>query len=327
MKKVVTIGGGTGSFTLLSGIKNIQDIDISAIVAMTDDGGSTGILRDELGVLPPGDVRQCLVALSEETETLRKLMSYRFSDGSLAGHNFGNIFLAGLEKVTGSFVDGVYIAGTILKTKGLVIPITNNIATLHAILSNGDTVSGEDSINNTHFKENTVQELYIDESVVINPHAATAIKDADYILIGPGNHYCSILPNLIIPGFKEALKESKAKIIYITNLTNKKGHTLGWQVKDYVNDIEKYIGKKIDLILTNDREPSEEQVRMYELAEGDGVLILDETTGDNRVLKADLISHTITTNNQHDRIAHLRTFIRHDSQKLGEVLKKIFKEE
>lgn len=323
MKKVVTIGGGTGSYTLLTGIKNIPDIEISAIVAMTDDGGSTGVLRDELGVLPPGDARQCLVALSEQQEIVRKLMSYRFQDGGLSGHNFGNILLAGLEKVTGSFTQGVEVASDILKVRGRVLPITDCIATLHAILSNGDNVTGEDTLNQTNFKENTIQELYLDETVTINPHASYAIIEADYIIIGPGNHYCSILPNLIVTGCREAFAKSSTKIIYIPNLTNKKGHTLNWTVADYVKDIENYTGKSADYILVNTEAPSKEQVEAYELQEGDGVLTQNTTPHDTRMVTESLISHYITPYNPKDSIAHLRSFIRHDSDKLGMVIQKI----
>src|SRR3990167_4467363 len=128
VKNIVTVGGGTGSFTVLSGLKNIPDISITALVSMADDGGSTGVLRDELGVLPPGDVRQCLVALSNHSEIVRKLINYRFNDGVLAGHSFGNIFLAALEKVTGDFAKGVEIISDILNVKCKVIPITKDIA-------------------------------------------------------------------------------------------------------------------------------------------------------------------------------------------------------
>jgi uncharacterized cofD-like protein len=313
----------TGSYTLLSGIKNIPDIDISAIVAMTDTGGSTGVLRDELGVLPPGDVRQCLVALSEQQEVLRKLMSYRFEEGGLAGHSFGNLLLAGLEKVTGSFMEGVDIASDILKIKGKVIPVTESNATLHAILSNGSTLKGEDTINRAHFKDNTIKELYIDDTATINPRAQSALIDADYIIIAPGNHYCAILPNLIIPGFKDAVAKSNATVIYIPNLTNKKGQTLGWAVEDYVADIEKHLGNKVDIILANSEAPSDEQIEAYKLEEGDGVLAKVTSTDDPRLIHKPLISHKIIPNNPHDTIAHLRSFIRHDSEKLKNAIEEI----
>src|SRR3989337_2321393 len=135
IKNVMTVGGGTGSYTVLSGLKDLKNVSLTALVSMADDGGSTGVLRDELGVLPPGDVRQCLVALSEHSEIVRKLMNYRFENGGLAGHSFGNIFLAALEKVTGDFVKGVEIASEILKVNGNVVPITKNKAQLSILLS------------------------------------------------------------------------------------------------------------------------------------------------------------------------------------------------
>ena len=147
MKNIVTIGGGTGSFTILSGLKNLPDVSLVALVSMADDGGSTGVLRDELGVLPPGDVRQCLVALSEHSDIVRKLINYRFEEGTLRGHSFGNIFLAALEKVTGDFVKGVEVASEILKVKGRVIPVTSNKATLSILLKNEEMIEGENKIN------------------------------------------------------------------------------------------------------------------------------------------------------------------------------------
>src|SRR3989338_8195197 len=144
IKNVMTVGGGTGSYTVLSGLKDLPNVSLSALVSMADDGGSTGVLRDELGVLPPGDVRQCLVALSEHTNIVRKLMNYRFENGGLAGHSFGNIFLVALEKVTGNFVKGIEIASEILKVRGIVIPVTNQKAKLSILLSSGVLGEGED---------------------------------------------------------------------------------------------------------------------------------------------------------------------------------------
>ncbi|MBP6949192.1 MAG: YvcK family protein [Candidatus Pacebacteria bacterium] len=149
MKSVVTIGGGTGSYTILSGLKDIPNISLTSLVSMADDGGSTGVLRDELGVLPPGDVRQCLIALSEHTDIVRSLMGYRFSEGTLTGHSFGNIFLAALEKVTGDFGSGVEIASEILKVKGKVIPITTNKAELRMIMKDDSCLKGEHCINSS----------------------------------------------------------------------------------------------------------------------------------------------------------------------------------
>ena len=322
MKNLVTFGGGTGSYALLSGIKNIPDIELSAIVAMTDDGGSTGVLRDELGVLPPGDVRQCIVALSEETDTVRKLMSYRFEEGTLSGHSFGNIFLAGLEKVTGSFVAGVEVASKILKVKGRVIPVTDTKATLEVLFFNGGILVGEDQINKSDIQKQKVLELRIKDAK-LNPHAKEVIDNADYIIIGPGNHYCSVLPNLVVSGCKEALQTTRAKIIYIVNLTNKKGHTHAWNVSNYVTDIENYIGRKLDYILINNETPSEEQVHAYELKEGDGVMVKNDMLNDIRIIEKNLISKAIIVNNKTDKGASLRSFIRHDHKLLEETISRI----
>ena len=342
-KKVVTIGGGTGSYTMLMGIKNISDINISAVVAMTDDGGSTGVLRDELGVLPAGDVRQCLIALSEESDMVRRLMSYRFEEGALAGHNFGNIFLAGLEKVTGSFVDGVEEASKVLKIKGKVIPVAYQKAVLCVELKNGDILKGENEINHYDLGNVGIQKLYIEakeegenqsnnknnidnnfkKTIEINLHAESALLEADYILIGPGNHYCSILPALAINDMSKALQNTKAKIIYVANLTNKKGHTLHFKLSDYVNEIEKYIFRKLDYILVNSENPTKNQISYYEIYEGDGVMVVDDMQEDKRIMRNSLLSHKIIIQNKNDKVSDTRSFIRHDSEKLKIVLEDI----
>src|ERR1035437_1630033 len=314
-KKIVTIGGGTGSFTLLSGLKKYP-VDISAIVSMADDGGSTGILRDELGVLPPGDVRQCLVALSEHTEIVRELMNYRFTNGGLLGHSFGNIFLAALEKVTGDFVKGVEVASEILKVKGKVIPTTSNKAELFIILSNGEILEGEKKIQETNVQDIGIKNIFYKNDVRLNENAKEAILKADYIILGPGNYYCSVVPNFIVDGFKEAIIKSKAKIILPINLTNKLGHTTGWKISNYVNDVEKYLGKLIDVILVNNKDPSREQIERYKLEEGDGVLIEDDFK-DDRVIRCSILSDVISKPISADLSPNTRGFIRHDSDKLA----------
>jgi uncharacterized cofD-like protein len=222
MKNIVTIGGGTGSYTVLSGLKNLEGVSLSAIVSMSDNGGSTGVLMDELGVLPPGDVRQCLVALSEHSNIVRELMNYRFTNGGLKGHSFGNIFLAALEKVAGNFVKGIEIASEILKVKGKVIPITQNQAKLCIELSNGKIIKGEVKIqSDTNIQTHGLKKIYYEKDVLLNEHAKKALLKADIIILGPGNYYCSVIPNLIVKGFKETIKKSKAKIIFPVNLTNK----------------------------------------------------------------------------------------------------------
>ncbi|MEX2029128.1 MAG: gluconeogenesis factor YvcK family protein, partial [Candidatus Paceibacterota bacterium] len=188
MKQIVTVGGGTGSYTVLSGLKNFSDVSLTALVSMADDGGSTGVLRAELGVLPPGDVRQCLIALSEENEVVCKLMNYRFSEGTLSGHSFGNIFLAALEKVTGSFVEGIQVASGILKVKGTVVPITIDKAELSVVLKDGSIVEGQVKITDTNLQDLGLQKIFYKQKVLLSEAAKTAILKADYIIIGPGNY-------------------------------------------------------------------------------------------------------------------------------------------
>lgn len=325
MKKIITVGGGTGSFTVLSGLKNFPDIDLTALVSMADDGGSTGALRDELGVLPAGDVRQCLVALSEHTDIVRNLINYRFTDGSLKGHSFGNIFLAALEKVTGNFREGVEIASEILKVNGRVVPITGNKAELCISLNSGKSVCGENKIQDAPLQKDGIKEIFYKESVELNPHAKDEILRADYIILGPGNYYCSIIPNLIVQGFREALLETKAKLIFPVNLTNKLGHTTDWSASEYVRDIEKYFGRPVDIIILNNEPPSPLQIKRYKMEEGEGVLVKDDLDdqNDRRVVRGKLLSHIIYEKPEEDILPGERGFIRHDSAKLANILKDI----
>lgn len=322
IKNIVTVGGGTGSYTVLSGLKNLENISLTAIVSMTDDGGSTGVLRDELGVLPPGDVRQCLVALSEHSDIVRELMNYRFSEGTFKGHNFGNIFLAALEKVTGDFVKGVEIASEILKVNGNVIPTTSNKAELFIELLNENILEGEQKIQDANIQDIGIKNIFYKNNVELNESAREAILKADYIIICPGNYYCSIIPNLIVNGFRESIMESKAKIILPINLTNKLGHTTGWKVSTYVNNVEKYLGKLVDIILVNNEKPTSEQIEHYKLEEGNGILVEDDFK-DDRVIRDALLSPVIFNKASADVIPSARGFIRHDSEKLAECIKKI----
>jgi len=220
--KIVTIGGGTGSFTLLRGLKKYP-VDISAIVSMADDGGSTGVLRDELGVLPPGDVRQCLVALSDSSDVLRRLMNYRFAAGKLKGHSFGNLLLSGMEKITGSFSEGVEEVSRILNVRGEVIPVTKDNISLCMELNSGKILNGQSEIwKSDIIEKNGIKKFYLKPTVKANPRAISRLKEADVVVIGPGSHYGSVLPNLLVEGISSAIVKSKAIVIYNCNLVNKK---------------------------------------------------------------------------------------------------------
>jgi uncharacterized cofD-like protein len=322
-KKVVTIGGGTGSFMLLTGLKNYP-IEISAIVSMADDGGSTGILRDELGVLPPGDVRQCLAALSGASDIMRQLMSYRFEEGGLKGHNFGNLLLSALEKITGNFSAGVEEAAKILSIKGEVIPVTNDEANLFMLLKNGNLLKGENEINhNFEIEKNGIKKNYLEPRARANKEAVRKILEADLIVIGPGNHYCSILPNFLVEGISEALRKTKAKVVYNCNLVNKKGHTENFSLDDYVQAINRQIGKeRIDFVTFNAKEPGKNLIKKYREKKELLVEFRQKQIKKRhyRVIKTDLLSDKKVTHSKADAVASTRALIRHDSEKLARVL-------
>jgi uncharacterized cofD-like protein len=316
-QKIVTIGGGTGSFVTLSGLKK-YDVDLTAIVSMADDGGSTGILRDELGVLPPGDIRQCLVALSDSSDILRELFKYRFSQGGLRGHNFGNIFLSTLEKITGGFDQAVKEASEILQIKGRVLPVTLVNAKLIATLKNGKKIVGQQHID--EFDLTNLKRIYLHPVCRVNPEIGRAIKNADKIIINPGNLYSSIIPNFLVKGLSESVRRSKAKKIYIANLMTKLGHTDGFTIARFVEELEKYLGRNIfDFVIYNKEFPDRSLLKKYARA-GDyfvqpGNLSFWPHT---KFLAKDILSRQIIRQNKGDMIK--RTLIRHDGNKLAKII-------
>jgi uncharacterized cofD-like protein len=324
-KNIVTIGGGTGSFMLLSGLKKYP-VNISAIVSMADDGGSTGVLRDELGVLPPGDVRQCLVALSDSSMILRNLMNYRFEKGGLKGHNFGNLFLSALEKINKNFFKGVEEASTILNVRGEVIPVTDQNTNLYIKLKNGKMLRGENEINhNFEIESIGIKNNYLFPKARANKKAVQRILDADLIIIGPGNFYCSIIPNLLVKGIPEAIIKSKAKVVYNCSLVNKKGHTGNFSLEDYVNSINKYIGKdRIDVAVFNTKKPSAKLIKKYE-DKKEFLLSSKNIKSDKgyKVIRADILDSEKPKYSKSDVLSGQRALIRHDSDKLAKVLMKI----
>lgn len=324
IQKIVTVGGGTGSFTLLSGLKKYP-VQLSAVVSMADDGGSTGVLRDELGVLPPGDVRQCLVALSESSENMRKLMNYRFEEGSLRGHSFGNLFLSALEKISGGFSQGVEEAMRILKVVGEVIPVTDQDIRLVIHLGTGRILEGEDQINKCDFQRYGVKEVTFSTQVSANAKALKRVARADAIVIGPGNHYCSILPNVAVKDFAQAIRESRGKVVYVCNLTNKKGHTSGWDVDDYVDSLEHYIGRgRVDYVIYNVKKPRRDAIEEYERSEGRNSLVVFRREKNPkrtyRLVNAYVASDVSPHYPQADTLAQSRALIRHDSTKLAQAI-------
>ena len=315
-KKVVVVGGGTGNFVVLRGLK-YYPLELSAIVSMADDGGSTGILRDELGVLPPGDVRQCLVALSNSSRLMRSLMNYRFENGGLGGHSFGNLLLSALEKVTGSFERAVEEAGKILYIKGKVIPVTTHQVRLKMVLNNRKILEGEKEIYLSQEIDQGYKTIYLEPFPKVNPRVLEELNTADLVVIGPGGFYTSLIPNLLVDGMCQAIRECPAKKVFIVNLMNRKGQTTGFKTSHYIQEMNRFLGLDVfDYILINSQKPPKELIDVY-AAEGD---LVENDMEEKRVIFADLLGRL---SEPHSKDFIKRNLIRHDSKKLALELVKI----
>lgn len=320
MKKVVVIGGGTGNFTVLRGLRN-YDVELTAIVSMADDGGSTGILRDELGVLPPGDVRQCLVALSDSSRLMRSLMNYRFENGGLQGHSFGNLLLSALEKVTGSFEKAVEEAGKILKIKGKVIPVTNHEVRLRMVMEDGSVINGEDKIDASLKIDRGYRQMYLDPHPQADPHAINEIMNADLVVLGPGSVHTSLIPNLLVEGISKALRDTEAKKVFVVNLMNKTGQTTTFKASSYLAEIKRFMGKDIfDHVIINEGKPADDLLERYR---EEGNIVENDLQGDPRVIVAHLLENKMVEVDKNDLLASNRTLIRHDAHKLARELMNI----
>lgn len=321
--KIVIIGGGTGSYTLLKELKNYAK-DITAIVTMADDGGSTGQLRDQYGVLPPGDIRQCLVALSNSSEQMRELFNYRFGDGDFGGHSFGNLFLTAVEKMTDDFGEAVKLAGEVLNITGRVLPMT--LDNTHLVLVDGkDETVGQHLIDQTKFKARKKPEFRLEPQARINPQAQNAILDADMVVISPSNFYSSLVPAIIVDGVADALQQTSARIVQVINLVTKPGQTDGWQVSDYVSEFERFAGRGVvDYALYNTDEPTAEMLAKY-AAEGEFPVGYDEAwlkKANYKAVGKRLLSKEIPQISPNDKLE--RTLIRHDSDAVAKQLMRIY---
>lgn len=303
MQRIVVIGGGTGVYTALMGLKHYS-LDLTAIVSMMDSGGSTGKLRDEFGFLPPGDVRRCLLALSNETTLLRKVFDYRFTKGGLKGHNLGNLFLTALRDTTGSEEKSIMEASKILNVRGSVVPVTLQNTHLGAILENGQVIVGETNIDiPKHDPDLRIRKLFIVPKARAYRKALEKIAAANKIVIGPGDLFTSVISNLLVKGIKEAIRKSKAKIIYVCNIMTKHGETTGFNASDFVHEIEEYLGRgAIDFVLCNDKRPAEELLKRYEHEEAHFVEP-DITSRQFKVINADFLSRKDLARHDPDKLA------------------------
>jgi len=257
-KNIVVVGGGTGNRTTLTGLKN-QNCILSAVVAMTDSGGSSGRLREELGQLPHGDIRQCLIALAEEDahgQFMSRLFDYRFSSGNgLTGHNFGNLLLTALTEVTGNTITAIDAASQMLGVVGQVLPVTLTRSNLVARLDDGSELAGESAIDLRRENLNIgIDYVRLDPTAYVYPPVLEAIKQADAIIMGPGDIYTSVLPNLLVEDVSEAILASKAIKIHVCNLMTKPGESDGFRASDFVRLLMAYLGttEPLDYLLFND---------------------------------------------------------------------------
>ncbi len=263
--KIVAVGGGTGLSMLLRGIKNITN-NVTAVVTVGDDGGSSGRLREEMGVLPPGDIRNCIAALADDEDLVTKLFQYRFKTGEgLEGHSFGNLFLTALCAITGDMVRAVKESSNVLSIRGRVLPSTLDDMKLVAEMQDGRIIHGESNIPEAHGK---IKRLFTDpQDCRALPDVISAIRDAELIILGPGSLYTSVIPNLLIREIAHEIAKSSAKKIYVCNIMTQPGETDGYSVCDHINAIMKHAGSKnvIDAVLVNDFMPSN-LAKKYQIA-------------------------------------------------------------
>jgi uncharacterized cofD-like protein len=304
--RIVAIGGGTGLPVLLRGLKE-HTSNLTAIVTVGDDGGSSGRLRRELGVLPPGDVRNCIAALAEAEPLMTRLFQYRFNEGSgLEGHSFGNLFIVAMSGITGNFEEAVRETSRVLAVRGLILPSSLSHVTLHARTEDQEMISGESSIT-SHGKR--IQEIFLQPAnVQANPEAIRAILEADMVVCGPGSLLTSVLPNLLVDGIRQAMAISQATKVYVCNVATQHGETDGFAVSDHFETLVKHVGPGLfDYVLANDNVGGP----LPESAEKSIPVAVDSATVDGaRVVTADVISE--------------RNRYYHDSDKLAAAIMRLY---
>ena len=321
-QKIVTIGGGSGQYALLSGLRDIASISVTAVVSMMDSGGSTGRLRDELGTLPPGDVLKCVLALSPHQEAMRSLLQKRFQkDRRLRGHNAGNMLLTMLSQYTGSFPSGVNALAEILDVRGAILPVTTDRATLVAELTDGTRIYGEGAIDmpRGHQREK-IKDVFLvphhSDQIKVYPPVIEAIQAADHVVLGPGDLFTSIIPNLVVPSVSEALQQTGAKLTYVVNVMTKFGETQNFQCADFVRKLEPFIGRPVDAVIYNTARPDQALADLYALQKSEFVEIdMQDALWRQRRLHAQ------------DLLESSSRIIRHDPKKIAAVLEAIFVED
>ncbi len=316
--KIVTFGGGSGQFALLSGLRDMEEVDITAVVSMVDSGGSTGRLRDELGILPPGDILKCIVALSPHREVARGLLLKRFiEDRRLKGHNAGNMLLTMLSRYTESFPAGIQALAEILDVRGRILPVTIDQATLVAELTDGTRIFGEKAIDVPRgTQREKIRDVFLvphhSDSISVYPPVIDAAWWADFIIVGPGDLFTSIIPGLIVPGVREVLQKTRAKLLYVLNIMTKFGETHNFTGWDFIENLEGFLGRSVDGIIYNTRRPDPPVLAEYRAQKSEFVAIVPEDTRltGRRVYAADLLEAS-------------GGLVRHDPDKLAALIRRI----
>lgn len=315
------MGGGTGTFVVLSGLKT-QPVNLNAIIAVVDSGGSTGRLRDEFGFLPVGDLRQSLAALADENHQswIKELLLYRFSHGKeLRGHNLGNLILTALQDLAGSTPKALEVAGKIFRLKGKIFPSTLSNVQLVINYQNGATLVGEHHLDDRNNGGKKVASVSLKPQAKIYSKAAEAIKTADAIIIGPGDLYGSLLSSLVVSGTKQAFSKSKAKIIYVVNLMTRFTQTHQMTASDHLAEITRHIGKTPDYVVINQGKIPEHILKAYQKEHE--FPVTDDLNGKYQVIRGNFISTKTVKQSLYDSVE--RSHLRHDQAKLTQALMKI----
>ncbi len=322
-KKIVVIGGGTGTFTVLSGLKHIPNIDISVIVSMMDSGGSNRVIRDEFGLLPTSDIRQCILALAsnDSDKTFRELFNYRYTQGTgISGMTFGNLFMAALTDILKSQDKAIKETCRILDVKGKIIPVTFDNSELVATYDNGVQVLGEHYIDEPSRKTiyHKITNLEVFPKARLNKDAEKAIQEADLIVLGPGDLYTSILCNIVVDGMARKIAKSKAKKLYVANIMTRFGQTDNFGLQEHIDEIEKYLGKNVlDYCVFNDpKYVSKKAVEWY--IKNNVEQVKNNYKGKVKIVTKDLVSTSYYKKNPVDKLT--RSLVRHDSGKLAKAI-------
>jgi uncharacterized cofD-like protein len=321
-KNIVVIGGGTGTHTILRGLKRYQkQVNLAAIVTMADSGGSTGRLRDEFGFLPVGDVRMALAALAsdidEHEELLRELFLYRFDRGNgLSGHNFGNLLLVALTDILGSEEKAIEAAARVLRVQGTVVPVTTQKVDLVATYSDGVTVVGEHAIDEPMLERcsKRIRELSVTPAAAISARAEEVLLNADLIVLGPGDLYTSVLANCVVDGVADAIRHTSAKVVYVCNLMTKAGQTTDMGVAEHVAEITRYIKRAPDYVLVNTGVLPADLLQKY-AQDNEYPVAFNYEANDCRIVPADMLAGEVVQTASGDILK--RSLIRHDPRKLA----------